>query len=126
MAAGALGSTALPPAEVAVHPADGGSRHELYLMCDDIRATLAELQAKGVELARDVSDQGWACWQRSACPTAGNSRCISLGTHHRCNPDLAQADCSELITQLRAEFMTAVLGCALVIKTLSPTWQRNH
>lgn len=50
---------ALPPAELAVHPSDSGTRHELYLMCDDIRATLAELRAKGVEVARDVSDQGW-------------------------------------------------------------------
>jgi predicted enzyme related to lactoylglutathione lyase len=50
---------ALPPAELAVHPADSGSRHELYLMCDDIHATLAELRAKGVEVARDISDQGW-------------------------------------------------------------------
>ena len=50
---------ALPPAELAVHPADGAARHELYLMCDDIQATLAELRAKGVEVARDVSDQGW-------------------------------------------------------------------
>jgi predicted enzyme related to lactoylglutathione lyase len=50
---------ALPPAELAVHPADGNSRHELYLMCDNIRATLAELKDKGVEVARDVTDQGW-------------------------------------------------------------------
>ena len=50
---------ALPPAELAVHPADGDSRHELYLMCDDIQATLAELTGKGAEVARDVSDQGW-------------------------------------------------------------------
>jgi catechol 2,3-dioxygenase-like lactoylglutathione lyase family enzyme len=50
---------ALPPAELAVHPADGAARHELYLMCDDIQATLAELRGKGVEIARDVSDQGW-------------------------------------------------------------------
>ncbi|HXT88909.1 MAG TPA: VOC family protein, partial [Trebonia sp.] len=50
---------ALPPAELAVHPADGDSRHELYLMCDDIQATLAELRDKGVEVARDVTDQGW-------------------------------------------------------------------
>jgi hypothetical protein len=49
---------ALPPAELAVHPADD-SRHELYLMCDDIHATLADLSGKGVEVARDVSDQGW-------------------------------------------------------------------
>ena len=41
---------ALPPAELAVHPADGAARHELYLMCDDIHATLAELRDKGVEV----------------------------------------------------------------------------
>jgi catechol 2,3-dioxygenase-like lactoylglutathione lyase family enzyme len=50
---------ALPPAELAVHPADGAPRHELYLVCDDIEATLSELQAKGAEVAREVSDQGW-------------------------------------------------------------------
>lgn len=55
---------ALPPAELAVHPADqpngtGRGQHELYLMCDDIYATLAELTAKGAQVARDVSDQGW-------------------------------------------------------------------
>lgn len=49
---------ALPPAELAVHP-DDGARHELYLMCDDIDGTLAELRRKGVEVARDVTDQGW-------------------------------------------------------------------
>ena len=50
---------ALPPAELAVHPADGDPHHELYLMCDDIEATLVELTAKGAVVARDVSDQGW-------------------------------------------------------------------
>jgi predicted enzyme related to lactoylglutathione lyase len=50
---------ALPPAELAVHPTDGAGHHELYLMCDDIHATLAELRAKDVEVARDVADQGW-------------------------------------------------------------------
>jgi predicted enzyme related to lactoylglutathione lyase len=50
---------ALPPAELAVHPAEGEGHHELYLRCDDIQATLAELRGKGVEVARDVSDQGW-------------------------------------------------------------------
>jgi hypothetical protein len=38
---------ALPPAERAIHPADGGGHHELYLMCDDIHATLAELRSRG-------------------------------------------------------------------------------
>ena len=50
---------ALPPAELAVHPADGATRHERYLMCDDIHATLAELRGKGVEVAQDPTDQGW-------------------------------------------------------------------
>jgi predicted enzyme related to lactoylglutathione lyase len=50
---------AAPPAEIAVHPTDGDGHHQLYLMCDDINATLAELKAKGVEVAREASDQGW-------------------------------------------------------------------
>ena len=50
---------ALPPAELAVHPADGETRHELYLMCDNIHATLADLRGKGVEVAREPSDQRW-------------------------------------------------------------------
>jgi predicted enzyme related to lactoylglutathione lyase len=50
---------ALPPAELAVHPADGDSHHELYLMCDNIHATIAGLKDKGAEVAREVTDQGW-------------------------------------------------------------------
>jgi predicted enzyme related to lactoylglutathione lyase len=50
---------AMPPAELAVHPAEADGRHELYLMCDDIQATLADLRDKGAEIARGVSDQGW-------------------------------------------------------------------
>jgi catechol 2,3-dioxygenase-like lactoylglutathione lyase family enzyme len=49
---------ALPPAEVAVHPAEGAS-HELSLMCDDIAATVAELGAKGIEFKDEPKDQGW-------------------------------------------------------------------
>jgi catechol 2,3-dioxygenase-like lactoylglutathione lyase family enzyme len=37
---------ALPPAEVAVHPANE-ERHELYLMCDDLEATVARLEHAG-------------------------------------------------------------------------------
>jgi predicted enzyme related to lactoylglutathione lyase len=49
---------ALPPAELAAHPA-GESRHELYLMCDDIRATVEELQGRGVEFTREISEAGF-------------------------------------------------------------------
>jgi catechol 2,3-dioxygenase-like lactoylglutathione lyase family enzyme len=62
---------ALPPAELAVHPADGDPRHELYLMCDDIEATLAELRGKGVEVARDVADQGWGLLAAIRLPDGG-------------------------------------------------------
>jgi catechol 2,3-dioxygenase-like lactoylglutathione lyase family enzyme len=62
---------ALPPAELAVHPADGDGRHELYLMCDDIHATLAVLHDKGVEVARGVSDQGWGLLAAIRLPDGG-------------------------------------------------------
>ncbi len=70
---------AAPPAELAVHPAahpaapnaGGDHRHELYLMCDDIQATLAELTAKGVEVAREVSDQGWGLLAAIRLPDGG-------------------------------------------------------
>jgi predicted enzyme related to lactoylglutathione lyase len=59
---------ALPPAEVAVHPTDGPSTHELYLMCDDLDATLAELGAKGVEVVEPPADQRWGIVCRIRVP----------------------------------------------------------
>lgn len=50
---------ALPPAELAVHPDEGATRHELYLMCDDIEATVQRLTAKGVVFTQPVTDQRW-------------------------------------------------------------------
>lgn len=50
---------ALPPAELAVHPTDDETRHELYLMCDDVHATVEELLHKGVNFTRPVTDVGW-------------------------------------------------------------------
>ena len=38
----------LPPAEAAFHPSDGTPpRAELYLMCDDLQATIERLAARG-------------------------------------------------------------------------------
>ena len=62
---------ALPPAELAVHPIDGNSRHELYLMCDDINTTVAELKDKGVEFTEPVSDQAWGLLTAFALPGGG-------------------------------------------------------
>ena len=62
---------ALPPAELAAHPSDEVSRHELYLMCDDIEATVAELENKGVELARPISDEGFGLMTALKLPGGG-------------------------------------------------------
>ena len=55
---------ALPPAELGVHPNEGptfasGVRHQLTLMCDDVKATARELQSKGVKVNGDPKDEGW-------------------------------------------------------------------
>ena len=50
---------ALPASELGIHPTRDDGSHELYLMCDDIHATLAKLQAKGVEQAEPISEQAW-------------------------------------------------------------------
>jgi catechol 2,3-dioxygenase-like lactoylglutathione lyase family enzyme len=63
---------ALPPAELACHPAESDSgRHELYLMCDDLDATIADLRAKGVEFAAPVSDEAWGRVTRLHVPGGG-------------------------------------------------------
>jgi hypothetical protein len=49
---------ALPPAEVAVHPADAPTQ-EMYLMCDDLDVTIADLRSKGVEFRGEPADRGW-------------------------------------------------------------------
>jgi catechol 2,3-dioxygenase-like lactoylglutathione lyase family enzyme len=51
---------ALPPAELAVHPAEPGKPgQELYLLCEDIDNTVAELESKGVTVERPFYDQDW-------------------------------------------------------------------
>jgi hypothetical protein len=60
----------LPPAEVAVHPADGAPSHELYLMCDDVAATVEQLAAQGVRCGA-VSDQGWGLLTSIPLPGGG-------------------------------------------------------
>src|SRR5271155_5819763 len=67
----------LPPAELGIHPAgepgsgQAGPRHELYLMCDDIEETVAELTAKGVEFTSPVENQGFGLLAHLNVPGAG-------------------------------------------------------
>jgi hypothetical protein len=48
----------MPPLEAAFHAAENDARHELYLMCDDITETLAELESKQVPVS-PVTEQRW-------------------------------------------------------------------
>src|SRR6202453_547010 len=70
----------LPPAELGIHPAgDPGDpasgapsgHHELYLMCDDVEQTVADLQAKGVEFTSEIENQGFGRLVRLRVPGAG-------------------------------------------------------
>jgi catechol 2,3-dioxygenase-like lactoylglutathione lyase family enzyme len=65
---------ALPPAEVACHPAEGegtSGTHELYLMCDDVHKTVGQLKAKGVQFTGEPQDYGWGIMARLRIPGGG-------------------------------------------------------
>jgi catechol 2,3-dioxygenase-like lactoylglutathione lyase family enzyme len=62
---------ALPPAEIAVHPTDGRAAHELYLMCDDLTATMAELADRKVEFTQPVTRQPWGMLTAVRLPGGG-------------------------------------------------------
>ena len=49
----------LPPAELGVHPDEHVVRRDVSLMCDDIRTTMDELKAKGMEFAGEPEDEGF-------------------------------------------------------------------
>jgi uncharacterized glyoxalase superfamily protein PhnB len=76
---------ALPPAELAVHPAAEGGRAELYLMADDVAATVAALQAEGIEVTRPISDQGWGLLTAIALPGG-----VELGLYQPKHPTAVQ------------------------------------
>jgi len=70
----------LPPAELGIHPAGAAGdptsgapsgHHELYLMCDNVEETVADLTAKGVEFTSPVEDQGFGRLARLRVPGAG-------------------------------------------------------
>lgn len=62
---------ALPPSELAVHPTDEDAHHEIYLMCNDIRETVAELESRGVEFTSPLNDEGWGLLTAFKIPGCG-------------------------------------------------------
>lgn len=61
---------ALPPAEAAFHPAEKNDLHELYFMCDDLKATMESLKAQNVKCGK-VTDQRWGSVTTISLPGGG-------------------------------------------------------
>jgi hypothetical protein len=60
----------LPPSELAVHPSDRNDRHELYLICDDIEAFVAEMKTHGIACG-PPQNQGWGIVTQVTLPGGG-------------------------------------------------------
>ena len=67
---------ALPPAEVAVHPSDQNDLHELFPMCDDVQAFIAEMKKQKVECS-PVDEQRWGLITRLTLPRRRETRRLS-------------------------------------------------
>ena len=71
---------ALPPAEIAVHPAEQPFVHPhaeqnlagavLYLMCDDVAAEIRKLEAKQVKCS-EVDTEDWGSFTTFSLPSGG-------------------------------------------------------
>lgn len=61
---------ALPPAELAVHPAEGGAAPELYFMSDNLNTDIAALRDRKVQCS-DVEDLRWGSVTRIRLPGGG-------------------------------------------------------
>ena len=60
----------LPPSEVAVHPGTKNNLHELYFMCDDVEAFIAEMKKRDIKCGK-VSNQGWGLLTEVKLPGGG-------------------------------------------------------
>jgi len=60
----------LPPSEVAIHPSEKNDVHEFYLMCDDINATVREMEQAGIA-ASAILERGWGRLTSLTLPGGG-------------------------------------------------------
>jgi catechol 2,3-dioxygenase-like lactoylglutathione lyase family enzyme len=61
---------ALPPAEAAFHPSEKNGAHELYFMCDDLKAEMASLAKKGVRCSK-IHEERWGSLTAIPLPGGG-------------------------------------------------------
>ncbi len=60
----------LPPAEVAVHPADQSGGQELYLLCDDVEAFIQEMTRHKISCT-PIQSQSWGWLTHITLPGGG-------------------------------------------------------
>jgi catechol 2,3-dioxygenase-like lactoylglutathione lyase family enzyme len=60
----------VPAAEVAFHPYEQNNKHEMYFVCDDLKAQMALLEKKGVRLG-PVSEERWGTHTTISLPGGG-------------------------------------------------------
>jgi catechol 2,3-dioxygenase-like lactoylglutathione lyase family enzyme len=85
---------ALPPAEAAFHPAEENGRHELFFMCDDLKADISALKKKGVACS-DIHEERWGSITRISLPGGGR-----IGLYQPKHPTVL-ASTSEMTDNLR-------------------------
>jgi catechol 2,3-dioxygenase-like lactoylglutathione lyase family enzyme len=61
---------ALPPAEAAFHPHDENNMHELYFMCDDLKAEIAGLRERNVSCS-EIQEARWGSITAIQLPGGG-------------------------------------------------------
>lgn len=64
---------ALPPAELAIHPAASGGGQELFLMCDDVAGFVAQMTQRGVSCSA-VQRERWGLVTGVTLPSGGTLR----------------------------------------------------
>lgn len=70
----------LPPAEVAVHPAEQNGRHEFYLLCDDVDRFVADMARRSVA-CQPVRRERWGAVTQITLPSGGR-----LGVYQPAHP----------------------------------------
>jgi hypothetical protein len=62
---------ALPPGEMAVHPAEKTAGHKLYFMCDNLKAEISALLEKGIHCS-EVQEARWGSITYIRLPGGGD------------------------------------------------------
>jgi catechol 2,3-dioxygenase-like lactoylglutathione lyase family enzyme len=61
---------AMPPAEMAIHPADENDRQELFFMCKDLKSEMTALATKRIECS-EVQEARWGLITKIRLPGGG-------------------------------------------------------